>query len=349
MKSAILLAGLLRGRRRDDRRRAAADARPHRAMLGAAGVRVERGPKTASVWPAERLELSEIEIPGDFSSAAPFLVAATLLAGSQLTIHGVNLNPRRTGLLDVLKRMGAQRHRLQPPPHRRRAGRRPRRPAGRARRRRGSAPPRCRCSSTSCRSSRFSPPTPEATACVSGAAELRVKETDRIEAVVDGLRRIGAHIRATDDGFVVRGVPARLAGRHDRVARRPPHRDPRGGGRLVSREGVTIEDAESVAVSFPGFYDLLETRRRGLPVEDTRNDHRHRRTRGRGQEHGRPPPRRAARLPLPRHGRDVPRADLARAARGHPARPRRTISPRSPASTPSRSTTRTASTSTTPT
>ena len=56
---------------------------------------------------AERLALGEVEIPGDFSSAAPLLVAATLLAGSELTIHGVNLNPRRTGLLDVLERMGA--------------------------------------------------------------------------------------------------------------------------------------------------------------------------------------------------------------------------------------------------
>ena len=106
---------------------------------------------------------------------------------------------------------------------------------------------------------------------LSGAAELRAKETDRIEAVVDGLRRIGAHIRATDDGFVVRGVPARLRGGTIDVARRPPHRDPRGGGRLVSREGVTIEDAESAAVSFPGFYELLETLAvRGFPVEDTR-------------------------------------------------------------------------------
>ena len=47
-------------------------------------------------------------VPGDFSSAAPFIVAATLLAGSELTIHDVGLNPRRTGLLDVLERMGAR-------------------------------------------------------------------------------------------------------------------------------------------------------------------------------------------------------------------------------------------------
>ena len=58
--------------------------------------------------PAERLELGEIEVPGDFSSAAPFIVAATLVPGSELHIHGVNLNPRRTGLLTILERMGGR-------------------------------------------------------------------------------------------------------------------------------------------------------------------------------------------------------------------------------------------------
>jgi 3-phosphoshikimate 1-carboxyvinyltransferase len=91
-----------------------------------------------------------------------------------------------------------------------------------------------------------------------GAAELRAKETDRIEAVVDGLRRLGAHIRATEDGFVVRGVPTRLRG---------GSMDSRGDHRiamvaavagLASREGIEIEGAESVAVSFPGFFDLLK-------------------------------------------------------------------------------------------
>jgi 3-phosphoshikimate 1-carboxyvinyltransferase len=95
---------------------------------------------------------------------------------------------------------------------------------------------------------------------VRGAGELRAKETDRIETVTNALRALGVRIEARDDGFRVRGVPTR----------------PRGGGvvdangdhriamlaavaGLVSREGVTIEDPESVAVSFPGFFDLLES------------------------------------------------------------------------------------------
>ena len=77
-------------------------------MLEAAGVRVTRKQRRVSVGPAEHLRLGEVDVPGDFSAAAPFIVAATLLPGSELTIHDVGVNPRRTGLLDVLARMGAR-------------------------------------------------------------------------------------------------------------------------------------------------------------------------------------------------------------------------------------------------
>jgi 3-phosphoshikimate 1-carboxyvinyltransferase len=94
---------------------------------------------------------------------------------------------------------------------------------------------------------------------VRGAAELRVKETDRIETVTTSLHDLGIRITARDDGFGVRGVPSR----------------PRGGGMrshgdhriamlgaiagLVSRGGVELEDPEAVAVSFPGFFELLDS------------------------------------------------------------------------------------------
>ena len=107
VKSAVLLAGLF-GDGAHDGGRAAADARPHRADAGAAGARVVRRPSSASVDPAERLRLERIEVPGDFSSAAPLLVAAAIVPGSDLTVHGVGLNPRAPGLLDVLERMGAR-------------------------------------------------------------------------------------------------------------------------------------------------------------------------------------------------------------------------------------------------
>jgi len=93
---------------------------------------------------------------------------------------------------------------------------------------------------------------------VSGAGELRVKESDRIEAVVDALRAIGVRARATEDGFVVTGVPTRPRG--GRVDARGDHRIAMLGAvaGLWSREGVDVEGAESAAVSFPGLYDLID-------------------------------------------------------------------------------------------
>jgi 3-phosphoshikimate 1-carboxyvinyltransferase len=227
-------------------------------MLAAAGVRVARRPGRVSLGPPERLRLGTVHVPGDFSSAAPFVVAATLLPGSELTIHDVGLNPRRTGLLSVLGRMGARITVF----HRHRSGGEP-------------------MGDLEVRSAELVATTvpPEevpllvdelplfalAAACargesrVEGARELRVKETDRIETVTTSLRALGIRISARDDGFGVRGVPTR----------------PRGGGMssdgdhriamlgaiagLVSREGVELEGAEAVAVSFPGFFELLDS------------------------------------------------------------------------------------------
>ena len=92
-----------------DRDRARADARPHRADA-ARGRRAAsaRGRARSASTGAERLRLDAVDVPGDFSSAAPFIVAATLVPESRMTIHDVGLNPRRTGLLDVLDRMGAR-------------------------------------------------------------------------------------------------------------------------------------------------------------------------------------------------------------------------------------------------
>jgi 3-phosphoshikimate 1-carboxyvinyltransferase len=93
---------------------------------------------------------------------------------------------------------------------------------------------------------------------VRGASELRAKETDRIAAVVEELRRIGGHIRATPDGFRVRGVPARLRG--GVVDARGDHRLAMLGGiaGVSSREGVDVQGAEAVETSFPGFFSVLE-------------------------------------------------------------------------------------------
>jgi 3-phosphoshikimate 1-carboxyvinyltransferase len=107
VKSAVLLAGLGASGRTTVIE--PAPTRDHtELMLQAAGVHVSVRPLSVSIDPPDRLRLGSVEVPGDFSSAAPFIVAATLIPESRITIHDVNLNPRRIGLLDVLNRMGGR-------------------------------------------------------------------------------------------------------------------------------------------------------------------------------------------------------------------------------------------------
>src|SRR5439155_3526664 len=107
VKSAVLLAGLYA-----EGETTVVEPLPTRdhteILLAAAGVRLRRRPARAALTAADRLALGEVEVPGDLSAAAPFIVAATLLSGSELSVHDVGLNPTRTGLLDVLGRMGAR-------------------------------------------------------------------------------------------------------------------------------------------------------------------------------------------------------------------------------------------------
>src|SRR6266511_2837798 len=109
VNSCVLLAGLYAQAGPTVVVERGAQTRDHtERLLQLQGARVQSSPRQASVWPVERLAPFTIDVPGDFSSAAPLIVAATLLAGSELRIHDVNLNPTRTGLLDVLERMGAR-------------------------------------------------------------------------------------------------------------------------------------------------------------------------------------------------------------------------------------------------
>jgi 3-phosphoshikimate 1-carboxyvinyltransferase len=256
VKSAVLLAGLYSGGG-DTTVVEPAPTRDHtERLLERAGADVRRSPGKVSVRPAERLALGEVEIPGDFSSAAPLLVAAAIVPGSEVTVHGVGLNSRRTGLLDVLERMGA-------------------RIAVYNRRAVGGEP----AGDVEIRASELVGTTVTAdevptlvdelplfalAAChargdsvVQGASELRAKESDRLAGVVEELRKLGAHIRATRDGFRIRGGPARLRG--GSVDSRGDHRLAMLGAvaGLSSREGVDVHGAEVVETSFPGFFGLL--------------------------------------------------------------------------------------------
>jgi 3-phosphoshikimate 1-carboxyvinyltransferase len=227
-------------------------------MLQAAGVTVRRSPTKVTIEPASALRLGEVIVPGDFSSAAPFIAAAALVPGSDLTIHDVNLNPRRTGFLDVLERMGAHIAVF----NRRRIA--------------GEAVGDIQVQTSELHAVEVNAPEvpslvdelplvallaahARGKSRIRGAQELRVKESDRIEAVTEPLRSWGAHIRSREDGWEVTGVPARLRG--GRIDARGDHRIAMLGAvaGLASREGVQIEGAETVAVSFPGFFELLDS------------------------------------------------------------------------------------------
>ena len=184
-------------------------------MLEAAGVRVTRKQRARSPsGPSSSSRLGEVVVPGDFSAAAPFLVAATLLPGSELTIHDVGLNPRRIGLLEVLARMGARitifnRHRNGGEPV-------------------GDLEVRsAELTATAVTASEVPLLVDElplfalAAACargestVWGAEELRVKETDRIETVTNSLRALGVRVtraRTTASGSEACPLAPRAAG-----------------------------------------------------------------------------------------------------------------------------------------
>jgi 3-phosphoshikimate 1-carboxyvinyltransferase len=226
-------------------------------LLERAGARVTRRASSVTVEHADELRLRDVEIPGDISSAAPFLVAAAIVPGSSVTVHGVGLNPRRTGLLDVLEHMGARIAIY----NRRPIGGEP---AGDVEVR-ASDLVGATVSATEAPALIDELPLLAVAAChargetvVRGAAELRTKESDRLEAVVEELRRLGGHIRATDDGFRIKGVPARLRG--GVVDARGDHRIAMLGAvaGVASREGVELQGAESVDASFPGFFEVLE-------------------------------------------------------------------------------------------
>src|SRR5262249_14646818 len=108
VKSAVLLAGLFAGPGPTTVVEPAPTRDHTERMLLAMGASVRRRPREVSVRPADRLLPLSLDVPGDISSAAPFIVAATILPDSELHVLGVNVNPTRTGLLDLLERMGGR-------------------------------------------------------------------------------------------------------------------------------------------------------------------------------------------------------------------------------------------------
>jgi 3-phosphoshikimate 1-carboxyvinyltransferase len=261
IKSCLLLAGLYAGGRTVIHE--PGPSRDHtERMLAALGYELERDGPRVALGGGGRLRGALLEVPADISSAAFFLVGASITEGAELTLTGVGINPTRTGVIDILRLMGADltlgNERL--------AGGEP------------VADIRVRAAPL------HGIEIPEAlvplaidefpalfiaAACaegetrLGGARELRVKETDRIQVMAEGLQALGVDARPTEDGMVIRGGPLR-GGRVDSAG---DHRIAMAFAMAALRATgpVEIDDCANVATSFPDFPGLAGSV--GLHVE----------------------------------------------------------------------------------
>ena len=262
VKTAVLLAGLHAYGVTTVREPLATRDHTERA-LHAFGVRVDARERCVSVKGGQRLSGRNLEVPGDISSAAFWMVAAASLPGSDIVIRSVGVNPTRTGIIDVLRRMGADLkvEGVQVEGKGGNAGE----PIGTIRVRHG------RLGATVIEASEVPGVIDELPVLgalathggelrVTGAQELRVKESDRISALADGLRRMGADIDELPDGFHVRGTH-RLRG--GEVDARNDHRLAMAFAvAALGASGPTIiHDAGAAAVSYPEFFAVLESLR----------------------------------------------------------------------------------------
>ncbi|KOQ58157.1 3-phosphoshikimate 1-carboxyvinyltransferase [Stenotrophomonas maltophilia] len=256
IKSAVLLAGLYaQGETR------VVEPHPTRdyteRMLSAFGVDIEFSPGKARLRGGQRLRATDIVVPADFSSAAFYLVAASIIPGSELRLKQVGLNPRRTGLLHALRLMGADISEENPAEQ----GGEPvadlvvrYAPLKGARIPEALVPdmidefPALFVAAAAA----------EGQTVVSGAAELRVKESDRLAAMATGLRALGMQVDETEDGATLHGG-ARLGS--GTIESHGDHRIAMAfaiAGQISDGE-VRINDIANVATSFPDFDGLARS------------------------------------------------------------------------------------------
>ena len=225
-------------------------ARAFGAKLG-----IRRGRLIALDGP-QTLCAADVRVPGDISSAAFFLVAAATIPGSDLVIRGVGCNPTRSGVIDLLRRMGASIESIRP--------------------REGAGEPVAdlRVVGATLKGVEIGPEMAARTideypvlsvaaaladgvTTISGAKELRYKESDRIAVMTEELRKLGVRVEEREDGMTIEG------GRRLEGAALRSHGDHRVAMALAvaglsAEGGVEIDDSACADVSFPGFFDLLE-------------------------------------------------------------------------------------------
>ncbi|MDW0111618.1 3-phosphoshikimate 1-carboxyvinyltransferase [Sporosarcina saromensis] len=254
VKSAILFAGL-RATGKTIVSEPAISRDHTERMFEQFGVSIETNGNTVTIEGGQTLQASSVKVPGDISSAAFFLAAAAMVENSCVEIVEVGLNPTRTGIIEVLRQMGAAID-----VHEETGGR-------------GESYGTIKVSKATLHGIEISGeiiPTlidelpiiallatqAEGTTIIKDAAELRVKETDRIAAVTTELKKLGASIEATPDGMIIHG-PTPLKG-----TSMNSYGDHRLGmmaaiASLVADGEVIIEDPACIAVSYPNFFEHL--------------------------------------------------------------------------------------------
>jgi 3-phosphoshikimate 1-carboxyvinyltransferase len=268
VKSCCLLAGLYA-----EGRSCVTEPAPTRdhteRMLSAFGWPVARNAATACIEGPARLKACAIDVPADISSSAFYMVAASIASGSDITLRHVGINPTRTGVIDILRLMGANIELLD----QREAGGEP-------------------VADIRVRSSQLNgihvpeelvplaidefPVLFVAAACatgetiVTGAEELRVKESDRIQVMADGLQTLGVDAVATADGMKIQGLGENGSISGGTVHSHDDHRIAMAFAMAALRASgsIEIEDCDNVDTSFPGFVEL--SRAAGLSIQAQR-------------------------------------------------------------------------------
>lgn len=254
VKSCLLLAGLYAAGQTSVTE--PAPTRDHtERMLRGFGYPVKVEGSTVTVEPGHKLTATHIEVPSDISSAAFFMVAASIAEGSDITLQHVGINPTRTGIIDILKLMGANIELS----NQREVG--------------GEPVADIRVRSAQLKGIQI----PEdlvplaidefpvlfiAAACaegrtvLTGAEELRVKESDRIQVMADGLQALGVKAEPTPDGIIIDGGPMGDA----EVWAHGDHRIAMSFSvaALRSKGDIRIHDCSCVATSFPNFLSLCK-------------------------------------------------------------------------------------------
>ena len=256
VKSAVLLAGLYA-----QGETSVVEPHPTRdyteRMLSAFGVDIEFSPGKARLRGGQRLRATDIVVPADFSSAAFFLVAASIIPGSHIRLKQVGLNPRRTGLLHALRLMGADITEENPAEQG------------------GEAVADLVVRHAPLKGARIpeelvpdmidefpalfvAAAAAEGQTVVTGAAELRVKESDRLAAMATGLRALGMQVDETEDGATLHGGVRLGSGT---IESHGDHRIAMAfaiAGQISDGE-VRINDIANVATSFPDFDGLARS------------------------------------------------------------------------------------------